>query len=46
MLSEAGAIVTANFFDAGHGLTNTELVLARRWLEQLALRPKAGSPEA
>ena len=33
MLSDAGAKVTAHFFDAGHGLTNTELVLAKRWLE-------------
>lgn len=33
MLSEAGAEVTARFFDAGHALTNTELVLAKRWLD-------------
>lgn len=32
MLSSAGADVTARFFDAGHGLTNAELVLAKRWL--------------
>ncbi len=35
MLSDAGAEVTAHFFDAGHALTNTELVLAKRWLEAL-----------
>jgi phospholipase/carboxylesterase len=35
ILSEAGAEVTAHFFDAGHGLTNTELVLAKRWLDEL-----------
>lgn len=33
MLSDAGAEVTAHFFDAGHALTNTELVLAKRWLD-------------
>lgn len=33
MLSDAGADVTAHFFDAGHALTNTELVLAKRWLD-------------
>jgi phospholipase/carboxylesterase len=32
MLSSAGAEVTARFFDAGHGLTNTELVVVQRWL--------------
>ncbi len=32
LLSSAGAEITTRFFDAGHGLTNTELVLARRWL--------------
>jgi phospholipase/carboxylesterase len=32
LLSGAGADVTVRFFDAGHGLTNTELVLAHRWL--------------
>lgn len=35
MLSDAGAEVTAHFFDAGHALTNTELVLAKRWLDAL-----------
>lgn len=35
MLSEAGAEVTAHFFEAGHALTNTELVLAKRWLDAL-----------
>ena len=34
MLSTAGAEVTMHFFDAGHALTNTELVLAKRWLER------------
>lgn len=33
MLSEAGAEVTALFFDAGHGLTSIELAVAKRWLE-------------
>ena len=32
LLSGASADVTVRFFDAGHGLTNTELVLAHRWL--------------
>jgi hypothetical protein len=32
MLSAAGADVTAQFFDAGHALTNIELVLVKRWL--------------
>lgn len=32
LLSGANADVTVRFFDAGHGLTNTELVLAHRWL--------------
>ena len=36
LLKEAGAEVTAHFVDAGHGLTNTELVLAKRWLQGLA----------
>lgn len=33
MLSDAGAEVTAHFFDAAHGLTSIELVVAKRWLE-------------
>jgi phospholipase/carboxylesterase len=33
ILSEAGAEVTAHFFDAGHGLTSIELAVAKRWLE-------------
>jgi phospholipase/carboxylesterase len=33
LLQEAGADVTAHFVEAGHGLTNTELVLVKRWLE-------------
>jgi len=32
MLAAAGAEVTARFFPAGHGLTNSELVVAQRWL--------------
>lgn len=32
LLREAGADVTARFFDAGHGLTNTEFVVVQRWL--------------
>lgn len=35
MLSDAGAEVAAHFFEAGHPLTNTELVLARRWLNAI-----------
>ena len=35
MLSDAGAEVAAHFFEAGHALTNTELVLARRWLNAI-----------
>ena len=35
MLSDAGAEVTAHFFEAGHALTNTELVLASRWLNAI-----------
>jgi predicted esterase len=34
LLQEAGADVTAHFVDAGHGLTNAELVLVKRWLER------------
>ena len=34
ILSTAGAEVTTHFFDAGHALTNTELVQAKRWLER------------
>lgn len=32
LLSAAGADVTAHFFEAGHALTNIELVLVKRWL--------------
>lgn len=35
MLSDAGAEVAAHFFEAGHALTNTELVLASRWLNAI-----------
>ncbi len=41
MLSDAGAEVTARFFDAGHALTNTELVLAKRWLDRTTTLPPA-----
>jgi phospholipase/carboxylesterase len=34
LLSDAGADVTARMFDAGHGLTNVELVMAKRWLAE------------
>ncbi len=34
LLSEAGAEVTARLFEADHGLTNVELVLAKRWLDE------------
>ena len=36
LLRQAGAEVTARFFDAGHGLTNTEFVVVQRWLAGLA----------
>ena len=32
LLRQAGADVTARFFDAGHGLTNTEFVIVQRWM--------------
>jgi phospholipase/carboxylesterase len=32
LLSDAGAEVTARMFDAEHGLTNVEVVMAQRWL--------------
>ncbi|MGI8958062.1 MAG: alpha/beta hydrolase [Chthoniobacterales bacterium] len=32
LLREAGADVTARFFDAGHGLSNTEFAVVQRWL--------------
>ena len=35
LLSDAGAEVTARMFEASHGLTNVELVMAKRWLEEL-----------
>jgi phospholipase/carboxylesterase len=35
LLRQAGAEVTARFFDAGHGLTNTEFVVVQRWLAGL-----------
>jgi phospholipase/carboxylesterase len=36
LLRRAGAEVTARFFDADHGLTNTEFVVVQRWLAGLA----------
>ena len=36
MLREAGAGVTLYWEDAGHGLTDAELRVAKRWLEELA----------
>lgn len=35
LLRQAGAEVTAQFVDAGHGLTNTEFVVVHRWLAGL-----------
>jgi predicted esterase len=34
LLSDAGAEVTARMFEADHGLTNVELVMAKRWLAE------------
>ena len=34
LLQAAGAQVSARLIDADHGLTNTELVLVKRWLER------------
>ena len=39
ILSDAGAEVTARFFDAGHELTSGELVPTRHWLAGLSERP-------
>lgn len=36
LLRQAGAEVTARFFDADHSLTNTEFVVVQRWLAGLA----------
>ena len=36
LLSDAGAEVTARMFDADHGLTNVEVVMAQRWLDEAA----------
>ena len=36
LLRRAGAEVTARFFDADHGLTNTEFVIVQRWLAGLS----------
>jgi phospholipase/carboxylesterase len=35
LLRRAGADVTVRFFNAGHGLANSEVKAARRWLEDL-----------
>ena len=32
LFRSAGAEVTAEFLDAGHGLTSADLALAKRWL--------------
>lgn len=37
LLKQAGADVTLNWQNTGHGLTNPELVLAQTWLSQLTL---------
>ena len=36
LLRRAGANVTIRFFNAGHGLTNDDVVTARDWLEKLS----------
>jgi predicted esterase len=36
LLRHAGADVTIRFFNAGHGLTNDDVVTARDWLEKLS----------
>jgi len=36
LLRHAGANVTIRFFNAGHGLTNDDVVTARDWLEKLS----------
>ncbi len=41
LLEKAGANVTTHFVEAGHGLTNTELVLAKRWLEALLIEKES-----
>ena len=35
LLRSAGADVTLRFFNAGHGLTNSDVETARQWLEEL-----------
>jgi predicted esterase len=35
LLRRAGANVTIRFFNAGHGLTNSEMEIAREWLTTL-----------
>ncbi|MEO8438596.1 MAG: alpha/beta hydrolase [Spartobacteria bacterium] len=42
LLQRAGAGVTVHLIEAGHGLTNTELVLAQRWLRSLTAARPAG----
>jgi len=36
LIRRAGANVTIRFFNAGHGLTNDDVVTARDWLEKLS----------
>jgi len=36
LLRRAGADVTIRFFNAGHGLTNDDVVTARDWLQKLS----------
>ncbi|GLG01302.1 phospholipase/carboxylesterase [Alicyclobacillus hesperidum subsp. aegles] len=35
MFQQAGADIALNWKNAGHGLTNSELAVARKWMEQL-----------
>ncbi len=37
MLRNSGAHVSLQFFEAGHGLTKSDLMAARQWLETLAI---------
>ena len=38
LLRRAGADVTIRFFNAGHGLTNDDLIAARDWLDMSCRR--------
>lgn len=42
LLKQAGAEVTLNWQNTGHGLTNPELVTAQSWIKQLALQFSEG----